>query len=425
VETAGALRHGRRSVVDYVSEVLDRVDMVDPVLRAVLPEPNRRDRLLDDAHALERRYPDPESRPPLYGILLGVKDLLNVDGLPTRCGSAVPPEIFAGPESTVVRTLRTHGALVFGKTTLDEFAYVEPASTRNPVNPAHSPGGSSSGSAAGVGAGFFPLGIGSQSTRSLIGPAAFSGVVGFKPTHGRVPTDGLTYLAPSLDTIGFFAQDTAGVHLAAALAVPDWVRPDPPELPRIGVPAGCFLEPVSGEPSRVFEAQLESLRWAGYEIREVFFYTREDLKALHRQVMNLLRGEMARVHSTWFRDHGSLYRPGTARAIEKGREIPESELARAREAQQTIREAVTRLMDDHGIDLWTCPSSNGPAPRGDRPTGYGAMTAIWSAAGMPCISLPGAATASGLPLGLQLIGRHGADELLVDWARFIHRKLVG
>jgi len=118
-----------------------------------------------------------------------------------------------------------------------------------------------------------------------------------------------------------------------------------------------------------------------------------------------------------------LYRPGTVRAIEKGNDVREADLKRAREGQRLLRESIHAMMDKHGIDFWICPSSNGPAPRGDRPTGYGAMTALWSYAGLPCVSLPGAKTEKGLPLGLQLVGRFECDEALLDCARYVHRKL--
>jgi len=423
VDAADTLRHGRRKVSDYLSEILDRVEAIEPVLRALLPEPGRRERVLSEARELNRRHPGDQSRPPLYGVPVGVKDLIAVGGMPTRCGSALLPEVFEAPESSVVTGLRTQGAIVLGKTTMDEFACAEPSSTRNPVDVAHTPGGSSAGSAAGVGAGFFPLAIGTQTSRSIIGPAAFCGVVGYKPSYGRVPTDGLVFLAPSMDVLGLFTQDAAGMALAASLVVPGWTRPSPGELPRLGVPDGAFIEPVSGEPREVFESQLESLRWAGYDIEYVLFYAREDLTSFHRQASALFHGEMARVHGVWFRDYASLYRPGTVRALDRGREVKEDDLARARDGQGVMREALHSLMDGQGIDFWVCPSSNGPAPRGDRPTGYGAMTTLWSYAGLPCVSLPGATTEAGLPLGLQLIGRFGQDEALLSCARYVHRKL--
>jgi len=425
VEAADALRRGRRRVSDYLNEILDRADAIGPTLRALLPESGRRERVLAEARELTRRNPVDQVRPPLFGVPIGVKDLISVAGLPMRCGSALPPEIFEVFESPVVTGLRAQGAIVLGTTTMDEFGYSEPSSARNPVHVSHTPGGSSAGSAAGVAAGLFPLGLGTQTSRSIVGPAAFCGVVGFKPSYDRVPMTGVVCCAPSLDVLGLFTQDAAGMALAASLVIPGW-RPDPPgKLPRLGVPDGAFLEPVSGEPRRVFDSQLESLRWAGYDLDHVLFYAREDLKRLHRQAVALLHGEIARVHGAWFGEYASLYRPATVRAIEKGREVKDDDLVHAREGQILIRDGLNALMDEHGIDFWICPSSNGPAPRGDRPTGYGAMTALWSYAGLPCVSLPGATTETGMPLGLQLVGRYGSDESLLDCARYVQRKLVG
>jgi Asp-tRNA(Asn)/Glu-tRNA(Gln) amidotransferase A subunit family amidase len=148
---------------------------VEPHIRALLPERRRLSRLRTEARQLAERWPDPSTRPPLYGIPVGIKDLFRVDGFPTRAGSQLPARLFAGPEAPVVSALRAAGALVLGKTAMDEFACCEPPPTRNPHHLAHTPGGSSSGSAAAVAAGLCPLALGTQTSRSVIGPAAFCG----------------------------------------------------------------------------------------------------------------------------------------------------------------------------------------------------------------------------------------------------------
>src|SRR5262245_201185 len=146
--TATALRRGDLALAAYIDEVCQRIEVVEPHIASLLPEPDRRERLLREARDLAARYPDPASRPPLYGALVGVKDIIHVDGFVTRAGSAVPPELFAGPEAACVGLLRDAGALILGKTVTTEFAGAEQNGTRNPHNPAHTPGGSSSGSAA-------------------------------------------------------------------------------------------------------------------------------------------------------------------------------------------------------------------------------------------------------------------------------------
>ena len=189
--TAEALRSGRMDIIEYVERICARVAQIDPELEAMLAEPGRFDRLCTEAGALRARFPDPADRPPLYGVLVAVKDIFHVSGFVTRAGAEVPPDLFAGTEAAVVSLLRDAGALILGKSVTTEFAYFEPGPTRNPHNPAHTPGGSSSGSAAAVAAGFCALALGTQTIGSVTRPAAFCGIVGFKPTLGRLPTKGL------------------------------------------------------------------------------------------------------------------------------------------------------------------------------------------------------------------------------------------
>ncbi|MEE9278250.1 MAG: amidase family protein, partial [Dehalococcoidia bacterium] len=202
--TVAALRSGSLSLPELIEEVCARMGAVEPQVRAVLPERGRRERLLREAEALARRYPDPGGRPVLFGALVGVKDIFAVEGFEMRAGSALPPELFAGDEAESVRRLRAAGALVLGKTVNTEFAFSDPGATANPHNPAHTPGGSSSGSAAAVAAGIAALALGSQTVGSVIRPASFCGVVGVKPSYGRIPYDGVLYFSESMDHVGFF-----------------------------------------------------------------------------------------------------------------------------------------------------------------------------------------------------------------------------
>jgi Asp-tRNA(Asn)/Glu-tRNA(Gln) amidotransferase A subunit family amidase len=171
--TAAALRNGTLDLSSYVDELCNRIDQMNQLLEALLPEEDRRARLQNDAQALQARYPDPASRPPLYGIPIGVKDTFRVDGFPTQAGSQLPPNLFAGTEAECVTLLRAAGALILGKTVTTEFAYFEPGPTRNPHHLEHTPGGSSSGSVAAVAAGLCPLALGTQVIGSTIRPAAY------------------------------------------------------------------------------------------------------------------------------------------------------------------------------------------------------------------------------------------------------------
>src|SRR5687768_9417567 len=177
-----ALKSGELLLLDYLAQLEARAAETDPAIEAMMPEPGRFERLQREAEALLARYPNPAERPALFGVPVGVKDILHVDGLVTRAGSKLPPEELQGPESAVVSALKQAGALILGKTVSTEFAYFGPGPTRNPHNPAHTPGGSSSGSAAAVGAGLAPLALGTQTIGSIIRPAAYCGVVGYKPS---------------------------------------------------------------------------------------------------------------------------------------------------------------------------------------------------------------------------------------------------
>ena len=418
------LRDGRLRVTEYIAHVYDRIQRLDRQIHAFVPERHRLSRLRAEATAIEARWPDSTDQPPLFGVAVGVKDLFRVEPLPTRAGSRLPPRLFAGPEAPVASVLRSAGAVIAGKTAMDEFAYCEPPSTRNPHNLAHTPGGSSGGSAAAVAAGLCALALGTQTSRSIIGPAAFCGVVGFKPSYGRIPVDGAIPMAPSLDTVGFFTQDVSGALLAAPVLIPDWRVLPPDRPPVLGVPEGLFMSWTSEEGRHKFELQVDQLVHAGYDIRPIQFFADDDLVEMDSRAMDLLHGEMARVHSQWFERYEAQYRPRTARAIRRGQAIMDQQLALCRTAQLSFRQQIHELMHNTGIDLWITPASAGPAPHGYDQTGWGGMTTAWSYAGLPCITIPAGLSDSRLPLGLQCVGTFNNDELLLPWAAEIAKHLM-
>jgi len=420
---ASALCSGQLDIAAYINELCDRVDAVDPQLQALLPEAGRRARLLAEAAMLPARFPDPASRPPLYGIPVGVKDMFYVDGFPTRAGSQLPAETFSGAEAACVTMLRAAGALILGKTVSTEFAYFEPGPTRNPHNLNHTPGGSSSGSAAAVAAGFCPLALGTQTIGSTIRPAAFCGIVGFKPSYERIPSRGVIPCAPSVDTVGLFAQDVEGVILAAALLCRAWQFPPAPfsRLPILGVPDGPYLAQASPEGLAAFEQHVSLLEQAGYTVRRV--PALPEIEEINQRHTQLVFAEMASVHAAWFAQYEQLYRPRTAEAIRKGQEIGVVELAAARAGCLKLRRELEMLMIQEGIDLWLCPAAPGSAPEGIQTTGNAIMNLPWTHAGLPAITLPAGAAPNGLPLGLQVVGAFRADEQLLAWARMIEETL--
>jgi Asp-tRNA(Asn)/Glu-tRNA(Gln) amidotransferase A subunit family amidase len=324
VETAGALRSGQRDLIDYVTETLRLVDESDPLVHALVPEPHRHDRLRRDAEALLRRYPDPASRPPLFGIPVGVKDLFRADGFLTRAGSFLPPELFAGPEALVVRRIRELGGLILGKTETDEFAYSEPPVTRNPRNLGHTPGGSSGGSAAAVALGLTPFSLGTQTLRSIVGPASFCGVVGYKPSWGTIPADGVVAMSPSIDTVGLLAQDVASAVAAAELVA--GVTPAvPSRRPVLGAIEGIMRGSLEEAGELGYREQIGRLEAAGIKVRRVQLFEDDWLRGITARTMAVLHYEMAEVHREWFDAHAPLYRKHTRQAITGGRTIGRAE----------------------------------------------------------------------------------------------------
>ncbi len=399
---------------ELLAECLSNVAAWEPRVRALVDEPGREARLRAEVDRIRRRWPDPAARPPLFGVPVGAKDLFVVDGLATRAGSRLPPEEFAGPEATVVARLRAAGAIVLAKTTTDEFAYSAPPPTRNPHDLARSPGGSSAGSAAGVACGMFPLALGTQTSRSIVAPAAYCGVLGFKPSHGRVPTDGVVALSPFFDVPGLLASDATGLALAVG-AIVDGRRgvAAPPRV--LGVPSGAYLRglPDLGwrEP---FDGSLRALRAAGFEVRDVRLPWDDDLEGVYRLAMDVLHAEMALVHRERFARHDGLYAERTRQGIERGQGVDAATLARGRARGLALREEVSRAMREAGVGLLLSPSQPGPPPPLGGATGSGSTTTPWSFAGLPCASVP-AGSITGLPFGLQGIAPYGDDEELLAW----------
>ncbi|MGH3447649.1 MAG: amidase family protein, partial [Nocardioidaceae bacterium] len=370
----------------------------------------------------------------LCGAAVGVKDIMRVEGLPTHAGSQVPPAALAGPEATLVGRLRDAGALVAGTTVTAEFASAAPGETRNPHDFAHTPGGSSSGSAAAVAAGMVPLATGTQTIGSVIRPAGFCGIVGFKATHGRVPVDGVIAHSPSLDTIGLFAADVAGLALAAPVVWDGW-QPvsaanagadsgaDPGLAadtagPVLGVPTGGYLEQADALATAAFADHCAALAEAGYEMRRVGVLDDLDEITRHDRIVN--RYELARTHQTWFAQYADRYRHETSAAILEGQAVTPTEYDDAQRHLTWLRQDMTRRFHAAGVDLVVAPSAPGPAPAGLATTGDPVMNRPWTYAGLPALGLPAGVTPDGLPLGLQCLAPAGRDEQLLAWGEGLH-----
>lgn len=408
-----ALIENQKDLKDYINEVCDHIDICEPFLKALVPEEKRRERLLKESEKLLKRYPDPEGRPLLFGIPAGIKDIIHVEGFYTKAGSQLNPELLQGFEASCVKKLRDAGALILGKTVTTEFAYFEPGSTKNPHNLEHTPGGSSSGSAATVASGICPLALGTQTVGSIIRPAAYCGIVGFKPSYNRIPTDGLVQFSKSADHVGLFTQDVIGMTLASSLLLENWelILDYNQNYPILGVPDGPYLEQASPEILEIFEKRLSYLEKNGCRLCRIkTFEDIEEINALHNK---LIAAEVAVVHKEWFYDNQELYRPKTKEIILKGMSVKQGELEKARRHQSILRNKLEELMSDFNLDLWVSPSTTTLAPQGINYTGDPSMNLPWTNAGLPAINLPAGISKDGLPVGIQFVSRFMDDEKLL------------
>ena len=416
---AQALRSGELNLGTYLEQLEAYFTPENDRILAFLPEEGRFDRLRREAAELEVRYPNPESRPPLYGVPVGVKDIFNVDGFATQAGSQLPANILTGPQAESVSQLKQAGALIMGKAVTTEFAYFAPGPTRNPHNVKHTPGGSSSGPAAGVAAGLCPLALGTQTVGSVVRPASFCGTVGFKPTSGRISAKNVIPLSVTLDHIGVFTQDTAGATLAASVLCHNWneqaARVD--RRPVLAVPVGPYLSKADSETLVHFQAMVNKLAQAGYKSKDVEVMPNfDDIVTLH---MDLTAAEAAKFHADWFANFGNRYHPKTTALLERGRQLSSGRLEECYTYRQQFRAELEAVMAENGVSGWITPAAPGPAPEGLDSTGDPVMNLPWTFAGLPSMNLPSGTAKNGLPLGLQLVGGWQQDEKLLAWAKHI------
>jgi Asp-tRNA(Asn)/Glu-tRNA(Gln) amidotransferase A subunit family amidase len=394
-----------------------------PQIHAFLPEENRSKRLAEEAKVLQKQYPKREKRPPLYGLLLGVKDIFQVDGFPTHAGSFVPAKELNGKEASSVSKLKKAGMLLAGKTVTTEFAYFAPGPTRNPHNTDHTPGGSSSGSAAAVAAGLVDLALGTQTIGSIIRPASFCGVIGFKPSYGRISADGVIPLAPSFDHVGLFSHYLDLIARALNVLIENW-RNSPPQnsKPFLAVPVGEYFQQADREMQVQFDNTVDCLKAASYQVKKINPF--KNFKAVADRHNLILAAQAAQVHAAWYESYKYLYQSKTAALIERGQKVKDAELKEALQEVGQFKLDLSTLMDIHGIDAWISPAAIGAAPHGLASTGDPVMNLPWTQAGFPALALPGGMSSTGLPLGLQITADFNHDEDLVSWGSDIEKALA-
>ncbi len=412
VQIAQTLSSGELNLLDYINETCDWMEKTEPTIQALLPEEDRRQRLLKESEVLLQRYPNLSDRPPLFGVLVGVKDLFNVDGFPTQAGSKLPPEAFLGTEAEIVTNLKKMGALILGKTVSTEFAYFQPGTTTNPINPSHTPGGSSSGSAASVAAGYCPLALGTQTIASIIRPASFCGIAGFKPSHGRVSVRGVFLFSQSADHIGFLTQTTDDLKYAASYIIPNWKKIDQLDhAPIIGVPTGDFLEQANLESQAHFFSEVVRLGEAGFLLKNIDVFS--DIEQINSNHRKLIAYEFTMNHKHLYKKYSHLYSKHSQQLFMDGSVVSLQEYHDLLAGQSDFRFHLESTMKRENIDVWICPSTISAAPVGLESTGNPLMSLPWTHAGLPSATIPLKDEEEELPYGLQVIGHYNEDEYVI------------
>ena len=371
----------------------------------------------------------------LHGVPIAIKDIFDTADMPTEYGSPIYAGRTPSRDATVVSRLRAAGAVILGKTVTTEFAYFSPGKTRNPHNPEYTPGGSSSGSAAAVAAEMVPLAIGSQTNGSTIRPAAYCGVVGFKPTHGLISRYRALALSRTLDQVGLFARSIADIALLAEQLV-GYDDNDPDTQPRAPIP---FSQVAAEEPpltptfafikTPVWERADDDTRAGFAEIMEQLGAQVEELELFpsaekawewHQTIMS---AEMASNFERIWKRSAAAFSDQLRSQIQLGRKVLAIDYQRALSQIAPMQESFVELFEQR-YDAILTPAAPSAAPKGINSTGDPSFCTLWTLCGMPCISLPLLESSDRLPIGVQLVGARNGDAKLLRTARWLAAKVA-
>jgi Asp-tRNA(Asn)/Glu-tRNA(Gln) amidotransferase A subunit family amidase len=359
---------------------------------------------------------------PLRGLPVGIKDIFDTADFPTQHGSPIYAGHRPAADAALVALVHRAGGLVLGKTVTAELASLQPAATRNPRDPAHTPGGSSSGSAAAVAAGMVPIALGSQTGGSVIRPAAFCGVAGFKPSFRLLPTVGMKCFSWSLDTAGLFAAGVADAAFAAAAITGRDLRIDrrAPAAPAIALVRTHLWPQASDDMQAALERAARAAQAAGARVTELqlppIF---EAAMQAHATIQN---HEAYRALAYEFDHHQDRLGPILRQQLALGATIDFDSYDAARRTARQARATFADLMAD--TDVMLTPSAPGAAPRGLGSTGDPMFNRLWTLLGAPCVNVPGLTESRGLPLGVQIVGRFARDRTTLEAGWFLERALA-
>jgi Asp-tRNA(Asn)/Glu-tRNA(Gln) amidotransferase A subunit family amidase len=424
-QAAREIAAGRLSPVDLTEACLRQIDRLEPQLKAwVLVD---HEGALARARRLQEELAAGKARGPLHGIPIGVKDIYHTKGMRTSGGSDILADFVPESDAEVVHRLRGAGCVILGKTVTTPFACFDPAETRNPWNPAHTPGGSSSGSAAGVSARMCPIALGSQTGGSISRPAAFCGLTGLKPTHGRVSLRNIMPVGFSLDHPGPIARSVVdAATLFQAMAGYDPLDPFCADVPTddyvgaahrpgpvsIGYVTTYFPQAADDAMRGAAESAARAFTEAGSPVSDVALpdsFT--DVHQMHRVIMC---AEGAAHHADQFASHRDEYPPGMTGLLDEGLALSAVQYADARRHQLILRREILQAF--RSADILLTPATVTPAPRGLESTGDPAFNSPWSYTGLPTVVLPCGLSPDGLPTGIQLIGKPFGEAALLSAA---------
>jgi len=416
-EASRLIRIGELSPSELLKSLLSRIDRLEPHLEAWVTLD--REGARDTADRLTKEADEGRLRGPLHGIPVGIKDIYYTAGLKTTMGSPIYRDFVPSYDAATVARLRESGAIILGKTETTEFAAHDPAPTRNPWNLEHTPGGSSSGSAAAVSSGMCPAALGTQTGGSVIRPAAYCGVVGMKPTYDLISRHGVYPLSWSLDHVGFFTRAVEDVAILldvlADINIPSSEKTtDGATSYRFGLLRGYFHDNAHEEVWKGFEEAVERLRNAGAEVVEAPLS--ESFEAVHAAHRVIMASEAASVHEDNFRKRKSDYRINMRGLLASGLLVPASAYIRAQRIRGRFMRETAALLRE--VDCILTPSATTPAPHGLGYTGDPAFNAPWSFCGFPSITVPSGLDKEGLPLGIQLICGPFQEAHLIEAARW-------
>jgi len=424
-EASERIRSGSLSPRELLAACVSRIDALEGRVHAWVTLD--REGAEKAAARLEQECARGKVRSPLHGIPIGVKDIFYTKGLRTSGGSRFLHDFVPDFDATAVARLREAGAIVLGKTVTTEYACFDPAETRNPWNLEHTPGGSSSGSAAAVASRMCPAALGSQTGGSVTRPAAYCGIVGLKPSYGRVSVRGVLPVSFSLDHVGALARSVADTAaILQAIAGPDpadpfcadapvggYVRAASEPVPvRIGLVRSYFMDAADQTMQDCTERAAEAFRDAGAKVIEVALpCSFDDVHRMHRLTMY---SEAAAYHADRFACRRKDFSPKIRELVQEGLLLPAAAYADARKHQMRFRADIRETFSK--VDLLLTPATPAPAPEGLCSTGDPAFNAPWSYAGLPTVSLPVGLSLGRLPTGIQLVGREFAEAQLISGA---------